>query len=849
MEQDHVDTTEGLTSEQVLQLVLPGDITTGRGGHLYDGRGVPHIDMLSAWGANLLGYGYPRVSKAVSRQAYAHLNLGVAGPEYQMLERLLLEHIPSAEAIYPLKNGSDATAVAIRLARHVTGRTRVLYWGYHGAQDWYMAALGVPGVPATQRTDICELEKLSAAAVSDALSRNPGEIACLILDPFHWPMANASTMAEIKTVLHQHGALLIFDEVLSGFRAHVGGMQAVWGVNPDLTCLGKGIANGMPLSVLVGREEIMRRVYDINYSLTFRLEAMSIVAGNETIREVVDRNVCAELARKGQMLKAAYGQLAAERGVASAMIGHDSRPQLAFFNEDGMVPGTSNYLIIKELAARRICTYGTFSMCFSHTDQDIATVVEGLAAGLDKVAAVVRRPAAALGGHGGAKGAAVSGTVAANGADPLSADDLLSLKPGEVEERLREVSEAEIEARYFHDPWLKNYLLSIWERSHGVTHLRTRPWAMTLSVVATCNADCHFCTVPLRRTRNPAMELDLDAIPHLVDTLKYNKILIITGGEPTIHPRFGPLMSRLGEVIDRRAHVMMITHGHRLHRFKAELEAVPVHLQISINAANAATHHRLMRLGEGAFDQIVESARWARSIGRNVEFSMVVLRDNIDQVPALLKLSEELGVSGVYLRTLIPGNFYAARFDDEATFESYAAWGHPDFERLRLEAREAIDRTSVQVYTDTDQWGVRLQSARIAPQERANLMESSRQIPPLVRTAGKAVADVAAAEAWRTPTGNPYGRTAPLRCDAPWHVMKVLEQNLRVDVCGFLQHVKGHEDVGLFGSADFDAVWNSPALVHVRDSLNKGPLLPECETCPYQMTGDWMSNSIEKATV
>lgn len=841
MQQEKVDSTDGLTSEQVLQLVLPSDITTGRGGHLYDGRGVPHIDMLSAWGANLLGYGYPRVSKAVSRQAYAHLNLGVAGPEYKVFEDLLLTHIPSAEAIYPLKNGSDATAVAIRLARHITGRTRVLYWGYHGAQDWYMAALGVPGVPESQRADITELEALTAAAVRDALSRHPGEIACLILDPFHWPMASASVMAEIKEVVREHGALLIFDEVLSGFRAHVGGMQAVWGVHPDLTCLGKGIANGMPLSVLVGREEFMRHVYEINYSLTFRLEAMSIVAAIETIREIVDRDVCNELARKGRVLKAAYGKLAAERGISSAMIGHDSRPQLAFFNEDGLVPGTSNYLVIKELAARRICTYGTFSICFSHTDEDIQTVIDGLAAGLDKVAQISRRPTAPADNG--------NDTASAVASDPLCANELLSLKPGEVEQRLRHFGEAEIEARFFHDPWLKNYLLSIWERSHGVTHLRTRPWAMTLSVVATCNADCHFCTVPLRRTRNPAMELDLDAIPHLVDTLKYNKILIITGGEPTIHPRFGPLMTRLGEVIDPRAHVMMITHGHRLHRFKAELEAVPVHLQISINAANAATHHRLMRLGEGAFDQIIESARWARSIGRNVEFSMVVLRDNLDQVPALLRLSEELGVSGVYLRTLIPGNFYAARFDDEATFDSYAAWGHPDFERLREEAREAIARTSVQVYTDTDQWGVRLQSAKIAPDERTNLLEASRQIPPLVRTAGMPVADAAAADAWRTPTGNPYGRSAPLRCDAPRHVMKVLEQNLRVDVCGFLQHVKGHEDVGLFSSENFDAVWNSPALVHVRESLNTGPLLPECETCPYQMTGDWMSNSVEKGVV
>ena len=144
-------------------------------------------------------------------------------------------------------------------------------------------------------------------------------------------------------------------------------------------------------------------------------------------------------------------------------------------------------------------------------------------------------------------------------------------------------------------------------------------------------------------------------------------------------------MTRSAKVIDPRAHVMMITHGHRAcHRFQGpNSKPVPVHLQISINAANAATPSPpdaawRRRLRPGSF----ESARWARSSRpqrRILDGGACVTI--LDQVPALLRLSEELGVSGVYLRTLIPGNFYAARFDDEATFDSYAAWGHPDFER------------------------------------------------------------------------------------------------------------------------------------------------------------------------
>jgi glutamate-1-semialdehyde 2,1-aminomutase len=197
-------------------------------------------------------------------------------------------------------------------------------------------------------------------------------------------------MLEIQNMVRGDGALLIFDEVVSGLRAAVGGMQEAWDVIPDLACFGKGLANGMPLSVLVGREQWMRHVLTISYSLTYRLEAMSIVAAIETIREVIERNVCAELARKGRSLKAAYGDLCKKYGVASAMVGHDSRPQLEFFDEKGLRKGTCNYLVIKELALQRICTYGTFSLCYTHTEKDLRTLVRGLDRGLQEVRIALR---------------------------------------------------------------------------------------------------------------------------------------------------------------------------------------------------------------------------------------------------------------------------------------------------------------------------------------------------------------------------------------------------------------------------------------------------------------------------
>jgi glutamate-1-semialdehyde 2,1-aminomutase len=140
----------------------------------------------------------------------------------------------------------------------------------------------------------------------------------------------------------------------------------------------------------------MRHVLTINYSLTFRLEAMSAVAAIETMREVKERNVCADLARKGRILKEAYAELCKTYGVASALVGHDSRPQLEFFDER-LQKGTCNYLVIKELARNRICTYGTFSLCYAHTDKDIRTVIRAMEHGLQKVSTALREsPATAL---------------------------------------------------------------------------------------------------------------------------------------------------------------------------------------------------------------------------------------------------------------------------------------------------------------------------------------------------------------------------------------------------------------------------------------------------------------------
>jgi pyruvate-formate lyase-activating enzyme len=426
--------------------------------------------------------------------------------------------------------------------------------------------------------------------------------------------------------------------------------------------------------------------------------------------------------------------------------------------------------------------------------------------------------------------------------DELDPGRIMNLLPGELEDVVRHRSREELAERLGADRWLHNYVLSIWEKSRGETRLTSKPWHLILSIASVCNAHCQFCHIPLRRVLHPWFDLD-GSVPHLVDLVSYARLFQLTGGEPTIHPRFGQIVVRLKDILDPRAYANMFTHGAQLHRLKAELSEVNLNLSISLNAATAATHHALMGLGEKAFDRIIESIRWARSLGRIVDLSMVVVRQNLPEIPDFLRLADELGIHEVYLRSLRPDD-YSVTFPDPERFKAYPAWSHPEVAYWQDRAREAIGKVKVKVYGEPDQWSVPLHTAAALPPgaDRTQWFASTINESPLVRTKGDPLPE-GSTDNWRPPEINPYGRTSPFACNYPWHTVKLLDESLRVDVCAYLHHVKGHDDIGLHGADDFAQLWNSPALVHLRDTLQNGPLLPECLTCAHQLNGTWQTRA------
>lgn len=354
--------------------VSPYFIARGDGARVWDVDGHEYLDFVSALCALTLGYRDPDVDAAVRAQ----LDDGVIFSlphvlEMQVAEKLI-EMVPCAEKVRFGKNGSDATAGAIRVARAHTGREHVAVCGYHGWQDWYIGATARHrGVPQAVRdlTHVFPYNDLPALeALFDAW---PGQIAAVMLEPMNVCDPAPGYLAAVKALAHRHGALLIFDETITGFRFANGGAQALFGVTPDLATFGKGLANGYPLSAVVGRSDVMRQMEEVFFSFTFGGEALSLAASLATLSKLQREPVVATLRQRGERLMAGLRDLLADDGIGEifSLSGHPAWSFLLPRDAGGCSQWQIKTLFLQEMLARGILTLGTHNLSYAHQDADI----------------------------------------------------------------------------------------------------------------------------------------------------------------------------------------------------------------------------------------------------------------------------------------------------------------------------------------------------------------------------------------------------------------------------------------------------------------------------------------------
>lgn len=354
--------------------VSPYFVTRGEGARVWDVDGNEYLDFINSLAAITLGYNDPDVTAAVQAQLAQGVIFSLPHPvEMEVAERIV-DMVPCAEMVRFGKNGSDATAGAIRLARAHTGRDRVAVCGYHGWQDWYIGSTARHrGVPQAVRdlthtfayNDLDSLERL--------LRAHPGEFAAVILEPMNVAEPLPGYLEGVARLTREHGALLVFDETITGFRYADGGAQELFGVTPDLATFGKGLANGYPVSAVAGRRDLMKLMEEIFFSFTFGGETLSLAASAATLDKLRRCKVTAHLATLGTRLIEGIRERIARHGVSDllSVAGHPSWSFLLLKDTPLASQWASKTLLLQSLFERGVLSLGTHNLSYAHTEADI----------------------------------------------------------------------------------------------------------------------------------------------------------------------------------------------------------------------------------------------------------------------------------------------------------------------------------------------------------------------------------------------------------------------------------------------------------------------------------------------
>jgi glutamate-1-semialdehyde 2,1-aminomutase len=359
--------------------ISPYFIARGQGSHVWDVDGNEYVDFINALASVTLGYNDPDVTAAVRKQLESGVIFSLPHPiEMEVAERIVAM-VPCAEMVRFGKNGSDATAGAIRLARAHTGRERVAVCGYHGWQDWYIGSTARHrGVPKATRDLTHSFAYNDAASLEKLLLEHPGEFAGVILEPMNVAQPQQDFLESVARLARQHGALLVFDETITGFRYANGGAQEYFGVTPDLATFGKGLANGYPVSAVAGRRDLMKLMEEIFFSFTFGGETLSLAASAATLDKLLRENVCARIAAQGEKLIFGVNQAIARHRVGEflSIVGHPSWSFLILRDLPGVSQWQLKTLLLQELFARGVLSLGSHNLSFAHDDGDIARLLD-----------------------------------------------------------------------------------------------------------------------------------------------------------------------------------------------------------------------------------------------------------------------------------------------------------------------------------------------------------------------------------------------------------------------------------------------------------------------------------------
>lgn len=358
--------------------VSPSYMSHGEGCYIYDVDGNKFIDYMCALGPITVGYNIPSINERVISQVKKFASGSLQAKVEVELAEKLCEIIPCAEMVRFVKNGSDATTSAIRLARAYTGRDVILMSGYHGMHDWSIGASennkGVPKVVSDLTinftyNDVNDLEK--------KLKEN--NVAAVILEPIQSNGPHEGYLSKVKELAHENGALLIFDEVVSGFRYALGGASEKYNVVPDLAAFGKGMGNGYSISAVAGKKNILKQIEDgVFVSTTFGGDSISMAAALATIDILEKPGFYEHINKIGSIQRNGISELINDYKLGE-IIQVTGLPAHAGLNFDGH--GSLSYLDIQSIYSQTmidngVLVFAIYNLCASHTEKEAEIYID-----------------------------------------------------------------------------------------------------------------------------------------------------------------------------------------------------------------------------------------------------------------------------------------------------------------------------------------------------------------------------------------------------------------------------------------------------------------------------------------
>lgn len=354
---------------QFVKGTAPVFLERGEGCRVWDVDGNEYIDYIQGLLPNILGYANEEVNNAAFEQLKQGHSFSLPHPVEVKLAERLVELIPCAEMVRFGKNGSDATAGAVRAARAFTGRERIACSGYHGWQDWFIGSTTRnAGVPQA----VCDLTHPfpynNLEALDKLLKTHKDEFAAVIMEPVNFTPPEDGFLQDVKELAHKHGALLIFDEICSGFHFGLGGAQKRFGVTPDMACFGKAMGNGFPISCVVGRSDVMKIFSEIFFSFTFGGEVASLAAALKVLEILETTDALEKMEENGQRLQDGFNTFAAEAGLSDRFecIGYPFWSLIKFRDADGTDSMLERSLFSQETIKRGVLTLVSHNMTAAH---------------------------------------------------------------------------------------------------------------------------------------------------------------------------------------------------------------------------------------------------------------------------------------------------------------------------------------------------------------------------------------------------------------------------------------------------------------------------------------------------